>query len=130
MVIADATIVTDIFKSIRSKLVGGLTGVSVKAVYDDSAASRPQVVITPVSVNEGFDKFGGSEGRKNINVIIMTYAQTPLALDTLTDQVRVLLKANDINGMDLIGIDEDYAFNNSLEDKFHSKTLSCAYLRE
>jgi len=129
MTINDSTLNTDVFKAVRSKLVSGLTNTSVKAAYDDSSPSRPQVVITPTSVSEDFDKFGGSEGKKMINVVILTYAQTPLALDTLTDSVKVLLKANDL-GLDLINIEEDYAFNISLEDKFHSKTLSVAYMRE
>ena len=130
MTINDSTLNTDIFKAIRSLLVSGLTNVSVNTSYSDKTPSRPQVVISSASPSETFDKFGGTEGRKNINIALMIYGQTPLAADTLSDQVKVLIKQNNINGIDLISMDEDTAFDINLEDKFHSKTLSITYLRE
>ena len=130
MTINDATIAKDIFTSVRTKLVAGLSGISVNAVYNDKNNSKGQVVITPAFVNEELDKFGGTEGKKAITVVLTVYAEKPLTMDTTADSVRVLIKANDLVGMSLVSIDEDYAFNLSLEDKLHSKTLSCAYLRE
>lgn len=131
MSIADATISNDVFTDIRTKLVAGLSGVSVNAVYNDKNNGKNQVVITPAFVNESFDKFGGTEGKKAITVILTMYQNTTLALDQLADSVRTIVKANDVDGIDLVSIDEDYAFNLSNdEDKLHSKTFSCAYQRE
>jgi hypothetical protein len=131
MAINDATIAKDVFISIRTKLVAGLSGISVNAAYNDKNNSKGQVVITPAFVNEDFDKFGGTEGKKAITVLLTIYAVSPLTMDEITDQVRVLIKQNDISGIDLIGIDEDYAFNlSNSEDKLHSKSLSCGFMRE
>jgi len=130
LTINDATISVDIFTDIRTKLVAGLSSASVNASYNDRNGGKNQVVITPVSINEDFDKFGGTEGKKAITVVLMMYHSDTLSLDTLCDEVRVAIKANDISGMSLVSIDEDYAFNLSLEDKLHSKSFSCAYLRE
>jgi hypothetical protein len=130
MTINDATIASDVFAAVKTKLVASLTSASVNAVYNDKNGGSNQVVITPAFINEGFDKFGGTEGKKAITVVIMMYHKNTLSLDALSDEVRVALKANDLLGIDLVSIDEDYAFNLSLEDKLHSKSFSCAYLRE
>lgn len=131
MAINDVTIAKDIFTSIKNKLVAGLSGVSVNATYNDKNKGKGQVVITPAFVNESFDKFGGSEGKKAITVILTIYADKPLTMDQTADEVRVLIKANDISGIDLIGIEEDYAFDlSNTENKLHSKTLSIGYMRE
>lgn len=129
MAINDATIAKDVFTSIKNKLVSGLTGISVNVAYNDKNKSKSQVVITPAYVNEDFNKFG-TEGKKAITVILTIYADKPLKMDQTADSIRVLIKQNDISGLDLIGIEEDYAFNLSLEDKLHSKTLSIGYMRE
>lgn len=130
MTINDSTIAKDVFTSIRTKLVAGLSGVSVNAVYNDKNNGKGQVVITPAFVNEDLDKFNATEGKKAITVILTVYADLPRTMDVNADAVRVLIKQNDIEGISLVSIDEDYAFNLSLEDKLHAKTLSCAYLRE
>lgn len=130
MTISDATIASDIFSSVKTKLVAGLSSASVNATYNDKNGGSNQVLITPAFVNEDFDKFGGTEGKKAITVVLQLFHKNTLSLDALSDEVRVILKANDIDGMDLVSIDEDYAFNLSLEDKLHSKSFSVAYLRE
>lgn len=127
--VTDQYIDTSVWNDIRSKLVSGLSGVSVNASYN-SRSSRPQLVINPIVINEGFNKFGGKEGRKAINVVITCYGKGSEVMDSLASEVSWLLKDNDIDGIDLIDYNSDWGVDTVNGNKYFGKVLSFNYLRE
>ena len=141
MAISDSTISVDIFTEVRNKIVAGApyvtnsstsatTAASINATYNDKKTTKPQIVILPVSINEDTFKFGGAEGRKAINVNLECYYTTTLGVDQLSDQIKSILKDDDIDGIELVGVVTDYSFTNPAESKFHMKTMTFTYLRE
>jgi len=141
MAISDSTISVDVFTEIRNKLVSTAPYVtnsstsatyaaSINAVYNDKNTTKPQIVIYPARISEDTFRFGGTEGKKAVNVNIECYYQNTLGVDQLSDQIKTALKANDIIGIDLVGIVTDYAFTNPAESKFHLKTMTFTYTRE
>jgi len=141
MAINDSTISVDIFTEIRDKIVAGAphvvnsstnatTVASINAVYNDRKTTKPQIVIQPISLDENTFRFGGTEGRKSINVNLECYYSTTLGVDQLSDSIKYILKNNDILGIDLVGVVTDYAFTNPAESKFHMKTMTFTYIRE
>jgi hypothetical protein len=81
-------------------------------------------------IDEDSWKFGGSQGKKMINVVIECYYSNTLGVDQLFDQVRAALDDNDIDGIDLVGISSDYGYNTSAEQKYHVKSGTFTYERE
>jgi uncharacterized protein YaiE (UPF0345 family) len=139
MAISDSTLAQNVFTDVRSALVAAsittsigstVSSANILAAHPDKVYAKPQIVILPIQSDEGDFKFGGSEGRKAINVVIECYSDKSLGVDQLADGVRAALKANTITGIDLVGFSEDYAFNSPGENKFHLKTLTASYLRE
>jgi len=141
MTITDSTIYTSTWSDIRTKLIasapyvtnsttGATTAASILATYNDKLPNRPQIVIEPIVKNEDTFKFGGTEGKKFINVTIECYATNGLGVDQLAEQVEVTLKANDINGIDLVGNTSDNAINIDNEEKYQLKVLTFSYDRE
>jgi hypothetical protein len=141
MSISDTTISTDVFTSIRNKLVAAApyitnsstsatTTARIDAVFSDRSNSIPQIVIEPIISDEGEWKFGSSEGKKLINITITSYYKNSLGVDQLYDQISAALKANDINGISLVGITTDYSFGEVNDKKFHSKLATFTYDRE
>jgi hypothetical protein len=141
MSISDATLSQDVWTSIRTRIVtanptvvnsatGSTTSASVYASYNDKKATRPQIVIMPIQDDEDTFKFGGTEGRKSINVDIEIYHNTTEGIDQMSDTIKHALKQNDIDGIDLVSITTDYAFTNPDVTKYHLKTVTGTYLRE
>ena len=131
MAIADATLRNDVFKSLRDYIVANKTSsANVNVEYNQKTPNKLQIVIQPITPSETFNKFGGTEGRKDINVTIYLYASTGKGLAQLTDEVSVLLKNNAIDGIDLISIDEDIATSLFNDNTYFSSTLSVLYRRE
>lgn len=131
MAITDDSITTSIYTEIRSKLVTALTGtgISVLGQYNDTAFQKPIVVLTPALISETYNKFG-TEGKKEITVVIDIYAPRSLECDENEELIRNELKKNDIEGISLQDIETSYDFSQSQSDKLHVKTLSCNYVRE
>lgn len=132
MAINNQTISSDMFTDIRSRLVSESitisgSSVSIKAQYNDETDNLPVIVIVPIGINEIMDVFDDTEGTKTIPVTIEVYASNTAKLDNISDQVRYALKQNDISGINLVEINEDYAFTNPNESKFHLKTLVFNY---
>lgn len=139
MAISDSTLAQNVFTDVRSALVAAsittsigstVSSANITGQYPDKTVSKPQIVILPIQSDEGDFKFGGTEGKKAINVIIECYSDKSLGVDQLADGVRSTLKANTITGIDLIGFSEDYAFSMPGENKYHLKTLTASYQRE
>ena len=143
MAIADSTLAqntwtdvkaTLVASSITTSILSGSTTTSVSANitgdFPDSTISKPQIVILPVFIDESDYKFGGSYGKRTINVVIEVYARRSKEVDELADKVRESLKGNALDGLNLMGISEDYAFTSPGDVKTHLKTLTFSYERE
>ena len=139
--VSDSTLSTDVFTEIRNKIVAAApyvtnsttsstSAASILAVHNDTKTTIPQIVINPIVYDEANWKFGGTEGKKFINVIIDCYYKNTLGIDQMSDQVLTALKVNDISGIDLVGVTGDYAFNVNNEAKFHLKSTTFTYDRE
>lgn len=138
MTVSDSTLTADIFTSIRTKLVaanlaitdGDVYAASIGASFNDKNPTRPQIIITPISYDEGTFKFSSKEGKKTINVVIDVFYKNTLGIDVLSDRVVDVIKANDIEGLNLIGVTTDYAFSSPGDNKWHLKTLTFGFDRE
>jgi len=141
MTISDSTLTSNVWTDIRTLIVsanpiitnsttGATTGVSVLAKYNDKTATRPQIVITPVTADLKNNKFGDTVSAKLITVVVDCYATNTLGADQLFDQVLYQLETNTIAGIELVGIASDYAFNMAADSKYQMKSLSLSYDRE
>lgn len=132
MAITDSSIFRNLFTDVRARLVTALdgTGVSVNAVFNDKALTRPQVVLSPAVMTEDNFPFNDTEGTKAITMVVDIWAGTAKDMDTYSDTIITAIKANDIDGISLESVEVSYDFTQSQEDKLHLKTLSCGYVRE
>lgn len=138
MAISDSTLTADIFDSIRTKLVaanlaitdGAVYPASIGASFNDKNPSRPQIIITPVTYDEGTYKFSSKQGKKSVNVVVEVFYSNTLGIDVLSDRVVDIIKDNDIDGLNLVGVASDYAFNSPGDNKWHLKTLTFGFDRE
>lgn len=142
MVISDTNIATSFWSTLRSTLAtaapytthpntSATTAASIKASYNDLDNARPMIVIDPINLPETFDKFGGSVGRKDINVVIRVFTEFSVGADQLDDQIRAALAADNMDGVSLQSIESSFdAPADPTLVKFHSKTISVHYLRE
>lgn len=132
MTITDNSLASTTFTAVRSKVVTAMsgTGVSVNGSYNDKDKSKHQIVISPAIISENSFPFNGQQGTKNITMVVEVYSEKSAKMDEYSDLIRTELKKNDIAGISLESIEEDYDFTTSQEDKLHLKTLSCSYIRE
>ncbi len=141
MTISDDTLDTDVFTAIRTKIVAAApfvtnsstsatTAASIRAAYNDEGVVRPQIIMNPIEPEEADWKFGSKEGKKFINIVIDCYYSNTLGIDQLAQQVKSVLKDDDILGIDLVGIATDYAFNTANDAKYQLKSLTFTYTRE
>ena len=138
MAIADSTLSTDLWVDLKAKLVAAsLTAsnasstdsASISAAFPDKPGSKPHIVINPPVVDEDGFPFGGSQGDKIINVVIEVVGSKTYMVQQLSDQVRDVLTDNDIDGVDLVRISEDYSFSMPGGNKWHLKTIVASYQR-
>lgn len=141
MTISNTNTSVEVWNQVRTKLVAASLTASnsstsdtytanINATYNDKSGARPQVIINPIVMDEEGFKFGGTTGKKMINVVIDIYSGTTEYSDQLADQVKNALDDNDISGIDLVSIAEDAAFSSPGGQKYHLKTLTFAYQRE
>lgn len=141
MAVSDSTLSVDIWNEVKSILVAtapyvsnsstsATTAASINAAFNDRSGAKPQVVVYPITDSEDTWKFGSYEGRKMINVLVECYAQNSLGTDQLIDQVKSALKNNVIDGIELVGVTTDRAFNLANDSKWHMKSGSFTYDRE
>ena len=138
MTINYSTLGADVWNAVRTKLVNAnLTAsnstnattytANITGNHPDKVNNKPHVVINPVDAPESEFRFGGTEGKKFINVIIDVYASNPIHVEQLTDQIRTALKANDL-GINLVEISDSTLFVNPAFRKYHQKTISASYV--
>lgn len=132
------TLGADVWNAVRTKLVDANLTVTnstnattytanITGAHPDKVNKKPHVVINPVDAPESQFRFGGSEGKKFINVIIDVYTSNPVHLEQLTDQIRTALKANDL-GINLVEISDSTLFVNPEFQKYHQKTIVASYV--
>ena len=141
MAIANNTLSQNVWTDVKAELVAAslettnpstssTTSANITGSYNDKSGAKPQVVISPILMTESDFKFGGTAGKKFINVVIDIYSNKPIYIDQLADQVKAALADNDISGIDLVNVAEDYAFSSPGEQKYHLKSLTFTYVRE
>lgn len=141
MAINNSSISSDIWNTLRSIIVasapivtnpqtGATTLASVRASYNDTECTRPQIIIQPIGYDESEFKFGSAFGRKFINATIECYHSHSYGIDQLSDTVAFAIQSTSIQGMELVGLTTDYAFNTSSDQKFHLKTVTFSFDRE
>lgn len=141
MAISDSTLTANVWTDIKNLIVsanptvtnsstGATTLAGVKAVFNDSGAARPQIVIAPVTPDKKNDKFGQTVSAKFITVVIDCYGKNTLEIDQLFDQSLYQVETNVIAGIELVGIASDYAFNVAAGSKYEMKSLILSYDRE
>ena len=141
MAINNSTISTDVWNTLRSVIVAAnpvitnpqtsaTTLASVKASYSDSQPARPQIIIQPIGYDESEYKFGAPVGRRMINVTVECYHEATYGIDQMADIVANAVQSTSINGIELVGITTDYAFNTSADQKYHLKTVTFSFDRE
>ena len=140
MTISDQTLSADVWTEIKTVLVNASITVDSKAVTiqatnadttDNNGATRkPFIIIHPINLDETKDKFGSNQGKKFINVFIDCIYKNTLFVDQLADAVTYALSETNISGIELIGVQSDYAFTDPNKKKYHEKNLSFAFTRE
>jgi hypothetical protein len=141
MTLNEQTLSTDFWTDVRTLLVAqnlkvtnsstsATTAASIKAAYNDQTASKPQVVINPITDSKTQDKFSDYNGANFINLIIDCYYSSSLGADQLRDQVKYALERNPIGGMEPNDINTTPGFLEVGEQKYHIATISATYKRE
>jgi hypothetical protein len=141
MAISDSSLSVDVWNEMRTCLVAAApyitnsstsatTAASIKATYNDETASKPLIVIEESTTSESMNKFGGTEGRKFINVTVDCYYNNSLGTAQLVDQCRNAIKAYSWPGMEVVAFAEDVAFNTSNRSKVFLKSLTVTFDRE
>ena len=132
------TLGVDVWNAVRTKLVAAnLTATNstnattyaanITGNHPDKVNNKPHVVINPIDAPESEFRFGGTEGKKFINVVIDVYTSNPIHLEQLSDQIKKALKANDL-GINLVEISDSYLFVNPEFQKYHQKTIVARYV--
>lgn len=141
MTITDTTLDTSIWSDVRTLIVasglavtnsttGVVTNASINSSYNDKSPTRPQVIINPIIIDRDNDKFGSTNNKMMINLVIDCYAQDTLGIDQLSVGVQNTLFSNTLDGLDLISMSQDVAFSSPGDQKYLLKTLSFSYQRE
>ena len=139
--VSDATLSSDVWTEVKNKLVSAniiitnqttsaTTAVTINGQYNDKAPTRPQITINPIPIEESGWKFNSKQGKKLINVVVDCYGVKTLDVDQMDDQVRDILKDDDIDGITLVGITGDVAFPGMADQKLNLKSSTFTYDRE
>lgn len=141
MAINDSTLDTDVYTAVRNIIVaaapyvtnsatGSTVAAGIESVYNDKKTNKPQVIINPVENSEDNWRFGGTEGKKLINVFVDCYFTRGDGVDQVCQQIKTAVKGTNFDGMDLIGVTTNYAFPLNHENKLHLKTITFNFDRE
>jgi hypothetical protein len=142
MAISDTSLSVDVFNTVRSVLLNASITVTngtattdtssagLYASFNDKNASRPQVIINPIMVDEDSYKFGSTRGKKFINITIDCFYKNTLGIDQMHDQVVNALSSTSIDGIDLVGVTTDVDFDSPGDQKYHRKSGTFTFTRE
>ena len=137
--VSNQTLSVDIWNSVRTILVAAalqvtdgstVSDATIAAAYNDKKTSKPQVIIYPIEKDEASFKFGSNEGKKFINMNILCYAKNTRQADELKDQVVYTIKRTDFDGMDIVAVTTDHAFNSSNDNKYELTSVNFTFDRE
>ena len=135
MTISNSTLYTDTWLAVRAILVSASItvegdSISIVASYPDAKKSKPVLVIQPILKNESLDKFGSSEGKKAVTVVLECYDTSTKRVEYFSQQVEAAMKAGSLDNLELMSIDSDWAFQTPGNNKQVLKTISLGYDRE
>ena len=140
MAIANSTLSVDVFNTVRNIIVAAAPQVvnedastktaSVLAAYNDKKPSTPQVIMYLPEREMAKDKFGGTNSKRFINVLVECYYKTSRGAAQLTDAVVDAVDSAEIDGMDLVAVSTDVAFINPNDQKFHVTGITFTFIRE
>ncbi len=142
MTITDANIYTTVFTDVRAVIVAAApfvtnlstsatTSAGIEGKYNDKKTTKPQIIIEPPVKDESTGwKFGSNEGRKFINIVIECYHSGLLGTQQLAEQVEAAIKANEFEGMELVGVTSDQAFVDPNRSKYQMKSITLTFDRE
>jgi len=122
----------NVFVSIRNKLVSNLSNTEVGATYNKGLESnKRQVVIDSPNSEENEPVFDSRfNGEEIVNVIVYVYGITTLEMDRLTDDVKDLLREDDLPDLSLIGITDINNVQVINNNKYYGKNITFTYLAE
>lgn len=125
-VLVSANIVASVISgSVSSTVLAGING-----SYNDKHVSQPQVILNPITISEQSPKFGGTYGRRAINVIVEVYHPNGRAVDYMADQVRTAIATNSISGITLVGVSDEPDFFSPGDNKIKSRVIVFHFDRE
>jgi len=142
MTVTDANFATTLWNDLRAVIAAGApyttnpttTATSacvIKATYNDKNDPVPMIVIAPIAINQVYDKFGGTNGKKEFSTNIRVITQFTSGCDQLDEQLCALISADSIVGVNLVSYTSVFDIpTDPFNVKFHSKTISVAYNRE
>lgn len=107
--------------SSEASLIGGYP--------DFNSTNFPTIVLLPINVDETERVVGDNSSTKFVTVIIQIFSKGNSDLDILSDGITDMLRSNNIVGLSLGDVNEDYSFANPNESKIKVKTLTVNFKR-
>lgn len=103
--------------------------VTIYSSYPDKDPSYPMVIIDNPMVGRDNFSFDRSNSTKSIMVNIDVVTKAASQIDSIVDEINVVLDNTDFEGMSLYEVSESKAFNSLNDNKFHLMTLQCSFRR-
>lgn len=143
MAIDDDFIKTSVWTDIRGVLVSAsiigstvsgsvssTSSASIVGEYSDEHKNKPQVVIHPVVLSEADFKFGGTYGKRTLNVPIECFHSNGKALDYMDDMVSRTLANSTPSGLSLVSVESATDFGTPADNKVKSRMTVFTFTRE
>lgn len=102
----------------------------VSGNFNDKVPVRPEIAIHPVEKEEANAKFGGTEGKKMLNVFVDCWADKTLYVDQIAQQVEAAVKAYAWDGVQLVAVTSNNGLSLEADNKYQLKTLTFTFDRE
>lgn len=97
--------------------------------YPDPEPEYPIIVIENPQVGRDNFSFDRSNSTKSIMVNIDVVTKAASQIDSIVDEINVVLDDTDFEGMSLYEVSESKAFSNLNDNKIHLKTVQCSFRR-
>jgi len=135
MVFDDNNLDTELWSSVRTVIVDGLSSdsvtASVVASYSGKVNTKPVVVIEPIDESFINNKFGSSHGRSDLVVNVDIFCNTnTYDLDVVSNSVKKSVKADSLSGVSFKSMTSSYDFQSVNDVPFHNKHFSFSYVYE
>ncbi len=145
MAINNNTLSVDVFNTVMTVLVANKPKVtnttthktktaSIAVAYNDKKVDAPQIVLYAPQISESGYRFGESQGKKSITVVVECYYDNALGANQLSDSVTATIKEaidnQTITGVDLIAIEKEVAITDPSQIKFQLTSVAFIFDRE